>query len=313
MIELKKMTVVVGTGGVGKTTLSSALAVKEASLGKKTLALTIDPAKRLKQALSKSSLKNLTVMTLDTRQTFDALVQKYSPSEEAAHRILNNRLYQYVSTMMAGTQEYMALEKLYELHESNAYDTIILDTPPSKHILSFLQAPDRLAHFLDENILKWFLKPTLSGSSLIFKFIDRLTGSKLLHELSEFLLSLESLYKGFKDRSLKAKEILHSPNTLFLLVTNPERSVFDQGVVFYKNLHALHVSLGGIIINRVAHSFQLSPQEQKEFNKLKLEIQYFKEKINFKSARFPLIEIPFFEEDIYDIKGLNLLNLHLFK
>ena len=202
-----------------------------------------------------------------------------------------------------------------------------------------MQAPDRLAHFLDENILKWFLKPTLSGSSLIFKFIDRLTGSKLLHELSEFLLSLESLYKGFKDRSLKAKEILHSPNTLFLLVTNPERSVFDQGVVFYKNLHALHVSLGGIIINRVAHSFQLSPQEQKEFNKLKLEnlsqdektvldifeqyqmlsqrekeeIQYFKEKINFKSARFPLIEIPFFEEDIYDIKGLNLLNLHLFK
>lgn len=348
LIQNKKMIIVMGSGGVGKTTTAAAIAVQAATLGKKTIVLTIDPAKRLattlgihrfthtpKEVFIEKNIR-LFAMMLDTKETFDFLVQKYAPSKEVAQKILTNHIYQFLSTMMAGTQEYMALEKLYELNESQAYDMIVLDTPPAQHALSFLEAPDRLAHFLDENILKWFLKPYLkagtfslkmitSSSHLVFKLIEMLTGLHVLYELSDFLLNLQSLYSGFRERTLKAQEILKSTQTTFWVVTNPERAVFEQALLLHKRLSELHVSLGGMIVNRVTLEMPLTPKEKQILNELpffsilnsyqklaereKEQIQKIKNAIG---KTLPLYEIPFFEEDIHDINGLKLINQHLF-
>ncbi len=337
-----------GSGGVGKTTTAAAIAVQAALSGKKTIVLTIDPAKRLATTLGINrfthSPKKITLekdiqmfaMMLDTKETFDFLIQKYAPSKEVAQKILTNHIYKFFSTLMAGTQEYMALEKLYELHESHDYDLIVLDTPPTKHALSFLEAPDRLAHFLDENILKWFLTPYLkagtfslkmltSGSHLVFKLIEMLTGLHVLYELSDFLLNLQGLYSGFRERTLKAQEILKSQQTAFLVVTNPERAVFEQALELHKRLSQLQVSLGGFIVNRVTLEIPWTSQEKKvltqhpffttlsAYQKLaqreKEQIQKIKNSIG---KTISLYEIPFFDEDIHDIKGLRLMNKHLF-
>ncbi|MBI3019226.1 MAG: ArsA family ATPase [Deltaproteobacteria bacterium] len=348
LIQNKKMIIVMGSGGVGKTTTAAAIAVQAALLGKKTIVLTIDPAKRLattlginrfthtpKEVSIEKNIK-LSAMMLDTKETFDALIQKYAPSKEVAQKILTNPIYQFLSTMMAGTQEYMALEKLYELNEGQKYDTIVLDTPPAKHALNFLEAPDRLAHFLDENILKWFLKPYLkagtfslkmltSGSHLVFKLIEMLTGLHVLYELSEFLLNLQSLYGGFRERTLKAQEILKSSQTTFLVVTNPERAVFEQALELHKRLSQLRVSLGGLLVNRVTTEMPWTSQEkqiltplpffsalhayQKLAEREKEQIQKIK---NVIGKTLPLYEIPFFDDDIHDIKGLRLINQYLF-
>lgn len=346
----KKMLIITGTGGVGKTTLSAAIAIQAAKMGKKTIVLTIDPAKRLANALGLRqfshqekvvSVRNhakLTVMMLDTKDTCDELIKKYAPSLKIAEKILSNQLYIHLSTMLAGTQDYMALEKLYKLNESKNYDLIVLDTPPAKHSLRFLEAPDRLAKFLDENILKWFLKPHFFSGNLgvkIFaKLVKRLTGIELLYDLSEFFLNLETLAGGFRERTLKAKAILQSKEAQFFLVANPQKVVFDRTIQFHRQLSSFHLPFGGIMINRIAREIPLSEREKKELLQLKKKIspdeqplltfeafldlaRREREQITlFKKAippSVPIWEIPSFEEDIYDIKGLNLINLHLFQ
>ena len=352
------MLIVAGSGGVGKTTLAAALAIQAATWGRKTIVLTIDPAKRLAAALGLKQFahtpekivcgnnQKLFAMMLDTKYTFDELIKKYAPSEDIANKIIGNRIYTYLSTMLAGTQNYMALEKLYELHESKEYDFIVLDTPPARHAMNFLEAPDRLSRFLDENTLKWFLKPYFiagklsirlfsAGSHFFFKLIERLTGKELLYNLSEFFLNLQTLYGGFRERALKTKEILQSENTIFYLVTHPERAVFEQTLLFHKRLSEMRLPFGGVIVNRVAQSVPLSPSEKKEIKSLAkeklseqdqklLEIFEHYRNLTIREKEYvshlkkalpesaPLYEIPFFEQAVYDIKGLNLINHHLF-
>lgn len=339
-IESKKMVIIVGTGGVGKTTLSAALAIKAAQFGKKTLVLTIDPAKRLAQSLGIREFSHipteitldkgvkLSALMIDTKHSFDSLVKKYA-DPKAREKILNNRIYHHLSSMMATTEEYMALEKLYEIHESKEFDLVVLDTPPAKHALSFLEASDRLANFLDENVIKWFLMPKFlfSGSYAISKIIERITGIEFLRDLSEFLVSFQSLYAGFRERTLKAKGILKDPNTVFFLVTNPEKIIFQEALKFYQKLDPLHISLGGVIINRIIQEVPLTPKEKKELELLvsdeitlfkqyqtlahheKKQIQEFRKHV---SSNVSFKEIPFFEKDIHDIKGLERLNEYLF-
>ncbi|MBI4041822.1 MAG: ArsA family ATPase [Deltaproteobacteria bacterium] len=357
-ISNKKMVIVGGSGGVGKTTLAAAIALKLAKAGKKTLVLTIDPAKRLASTLGLERFQpkpqkinidtqhSLWAMLLDVQHTFDTLIRTHAPTEEIAETILKNKIYQHMASAMASTQEYIALEKLYELHEKNEFDAIVLDTPPSAHALSFIEAPDRLANFLDGKNMEWFLKPyayagkwgfrILSKSSkMVLNLLEKVTGLKLLQDLSEFMLSLESFYEGFRDRTLKAKSILKSPQTSFLIVTVPEFSVFEDTVKFQKKLSERQIRIDAILVNRMTPLVLLTDAQKKELESLKKhdlsgkersilslfeKYQHLAEQEKRQMAHLKklmpssidLFPIPFFEKDISSIQDLHLLNLHLF-
>ncbi len=355
LFKSKKMVVMLGSGGVGKTTLSSSLALLSAESGNKTMVMTIDPAKRLASALgmkasdSKSKKKwqvtndlPLYATMLEPKSTFDSMIQKYAPSEEIAKKILENRIYHLMSSLMAATTEYMAIEQLYDLYESKEYDLIVLDTPPAKHLFSFLEAPDRLTRFLDDQILKWFFTPYLkggkfglkiftSGSHLIFKAIERLTGSQLLHDLSEFLFNLEGIYAGFRDRTKRVKEILNSSDAAFILITSPEHLTASYATSIYQNLKSIGVSLDGVIFNRVTPEILLSESEKKEYELLKAShgsIGYLKIFENHQAIALrdkemihritkdlpptlPTCTIPFFTKDICDIQSLRMAHRYM--
>jgi len=235
VIRDKKIVVCVGTGGVGKTTLSAVIALHAALQGRKTLVLTIDPARRLANSLGLQSLGNretrvpeqkfqqaglrptgaLYAMMLDTKTTFDDLVKKAAPSEEVARRILENHFYQNLSTAMAGSHEYLAMEKLYDLYRQGTYDTIVLDTPPTRQALDFLDAPKKVSDFLDKDVLKWFLKPYFAmgrgglkllnrTGSMVFKVIERITGAEFMKDVSDFFLGFNDVFDDFRKEALYA-------------------------------------------------------------------------------------------------------------
>jgi len=273
-----------GSGGVGKTTLSAVLALRAATLGKKALVCTIDPAKRLANSLGLDSLSgsehevsrktlkkhgvtlgegSLWAMMLDTKRTFDRLIEKYASSEEARDRILNNGFYQRISSQVAGSQEYMAMEKLYEIHTEGDYDLIILDTPPNKNALDFLEAPSRMTDFLQVKVLSWFMKPTLEagklgasllrrGTATVMRFIDRIIGLDFLNEVREFFSAFEGMYDGFKDRAGQVYNLLRDPETTgFILVTSPQTAMVDDALFFYQRLQKDNMPVVSVIANRV--------------------------------------------------------------
>jgi anion-transporting ArsA/GET3 family ATPase len=272
----------VGSGGVGKTTVSAALGLRAALLGRRTLVLTIDPARRLANSLGLSSLGNvetridperlraaglepaaeLWAMTLDLRRTWDDVVTRFSPSAEKRERILGNRLYRQVSTQLAGSLEYMAMEKLHELEQSGRWDLVVLDTPPTAHALDFLDAPNRLLDLIDNDAAKWLLSPALSagrigvnlfqfGSSFVIKTLSRFTGVELLRDLADFLASFQGMYEGFKQRAAEVKELLASPRAGFLLVTSANAQTVEEAVFFARELRGAGIQVSAAIANRV--------------------------------------------------------------
>lgn len=286
LIDNREIIICCGSGGVGKTTTAAAIGIHAAMRGRKVLVLTIDPAKRLANSLGLSELGNeqrrvpakkfveaglspkgeLHAMMLDTKRTFDELVIKYSLNEEMRDRILNNMLYKNISSAFAGSQEYMAMEKLFEIHTRGRYDLIVLDTPPTKHALDFLDAPRRMTDFLDGSVLKWFLKPYFSagkkgfrifqkGTSVILRTLEKVTGVTALKAASEFFLSFEGMYDGFKERAGAVYELLRSRTTAFLLVTSPDDITVEEAIYFYDKLVEYHMPINGLIINRVHVDF----------------------------------------------------------
>ncbi len=286
LIEDREIIICCGSGGVGKTTTAAAIGIHAAMRGRKALVLTIDPAKRLANSLGLSELGNeerrvpakkfveaglnpegeLHAMMLDTKRTFDELVNKHSLNEEMRDRILDNMLYKNISSAFAGSQEYMAMEKLFEIHTRGRYDLIVLDTPPTKHALDFLDAPRRMTDFLDGSILKWFLKPYFSagkkglrvfqrGTAVVLRTLEKVTGVTALKAASEFFLSFEGMYDGFKERAGAVYELLRSGTTAFLLVTSPDDITIEEAIYFYDKLVEYHMPIGGLIINRVHTDF----------------------------------------------------------
>ncbi len=291
LIRKKEIIVCCGSGGVGKTTTAAAVAIQAAVLGQKVIVLTIDPAKRLANSLGLSELGNeerrvspgkfaeagikpkgeLYAMMLDTKRTFDELVIKYSVNDEMRDRILNNVLYKNISDAFAGSQEYMAMEKLYEIYYEDKYDLIVLDTPPTKHALDFLDAPRRMTEFLDGSVLKWFLKPYFSagragirvfqkGSAVILKTLERVTGIAALKVASEFFLAFEGMYDGFKERASGVYELLRDRTTGFLLVTSPEDITVEEAMYFYDKLIEYDMPFFGLIVNKAHIGFRLDAQ-----------------------------------------------------
>ena len=282
LLEGKRIIICVGSGGVGKTTIAAALALQAAMEGHKTLALTIDPAKRLANSLGLTELENretrieekvfqraglrpkgeLFGMMLDVKRTFDELIRRITPTEEAADKILDNHYYQSLSDALAGSQEYMAMEKLFELQAERDYEKLVVDTPPTQQALDFLEAPKRMADFLDGRVIQWFIKPYLlagkvgfafaqRSATLVFKMLERATGYEAMADLADFFLAFDGMYDGFKQRAGQVKRLLGDDSTAFILVTSPASSALGETEIFYKRLQQERMTPAAIVFNRV--------------------------------------------------------------
>ncbi|HEX8648150.1 MAG TPA: ArsA-related P-loop ATPase [Thermoleophilaceae bacterium] len=278
LLDGKHVCICAGSGGVGKTTTAAAVAMGMASRGLRVAVLTIDPARRLANSLGLSELGNeptridaslfeeqglemrgeLWAMMLDAKRTWDELIVKRAPDRATADAVLGNRIYKELSNAVSGSTEYMAIEKLYELHEEGRYDLLVLDTPPTRNALDFLDAPDRLTRFIDSRSLAFFLKPGMFGvkafgrsTGLLFSLLKRLTGVDLLRDLSEFFASFGDMAIGIRDRAKKVEELLEDPGTTFLLVTSPRGDAIDDVVYFRRRLRENGMPFGAAIVNRV--------------------------------------------------------------
>lgn len=269
-----------GTGGVGKTTSAAALGLAAAQLGRKTLVLTIDPAKRLAQALGLDTLASTAqriwsaptgngscdCQMLDAKRTFDRVIERYAPDKKTAQGILANPLYQQLSSIIAGSQEYMAMEQLFELANTRTYDLIILDTPPSSQAIDFFQAPARLIHALSDSMLKLFIAPTLragrfgaqllqKGANTVLKLFGRVTGAEMLQEITDLLLSTVSLFGGFGDRAHAVQAMLRDRTTGIILVTIPHNDLIADAITFAREAKSEKMRIVGGIINRIIPDF----------------------------------------------------------
>lgn len=263
-----RIVVCCGSGGVGKTTTSAALALRAAERGRRVVVLTIDPARRLAQALGLDELSNepasaagsLDAMLLDMRRTFDEMVQAHSTPERAA-KIIANPFYQTVSSSFSGTQEYMAMEKLGQLHARGEWDLIVVDTPPSRSALDFLDAPQRMSRFLDGRMIRLLSAPARAGGKglrkvvgagfgLFTKAVSTIVGGQLLTDASAFVAAFDTMFGGFRERATKTYELLQSDGTAFLVVAAPEPDALREAAYFVDRLGSEGMPLAGLVLNR---------------------------------------------------------------
>lgn len=350
-----------GSGGVGKTTTAAALAVHGALQGRRTIVMTIDPARRLADALGLRTLGNearavplpgpgsLSAMMLDQKGAWDALVERYAPSDEVRQRILTNRFYQNLSGSFAGSQEYMAIEQLAELHASGRYDLIVVDTPPTRHALDFLDAPKRIAAFLDRGVVRWFVKPYFSAGWATLRVVNRAagtllrrledaTGVKALVEISDFFNSMSGLFDGFEHRVQAVDKLLRSRGTAFVLVATPEEQMLTEAEEFCRKLAELSIPLRAMVFNRVHPEVGTDLRRLDEEwlrslvqravkrsdragrlvdNFLRYETQARGDHLRMEAFRRQLpgrpavAVVPNFEEDLHDLDGLRRMLPHL--
>ncbi|MGW1489715.1 ArsA family ATPase [Streptomyces sp. NPDC002402] len=263
-----------GAGGVGKTTTAAALGVRAAERGRKVVVLTIDPARRLAQSMGIDSLDNtprrvkgiegdgeLHAMMLDMKRTFDEIVEAHADAERA-RAILENPFYQSLSAGFAGTQEYMAMEKLGQLRARDDWDLIVVDTPPSRSALDFLDAPGRLGSFLDGKFIKLLMAPAKMGGRAGMKFLNvgmsmmtgtlgKLLGGQLLRDVQTFVGAMDTMFGGFRTRADATYRLLQAPGTAFLVVAAPERDALREAAYFVERLAAEEMPLAGLVLNRV--------------------------------------------------------------
>lgn len=286
----RPLLVVVGSGGVGKTTLAAALGIQSARRGRDTLVMTFDPSLRLKDALGVGEEARdrevevplgggggagpgrLDASLLDARRTFDRLVERYAPDAGARRRILDNRFYQHLAGTLSGVLEYMAVERLFEVAREGRYDRVILDTPPTRQALDFLEAPSRIVRFLDSGALKlalrdWFdqegrLRPG-QGWGFVGKrlegLLDRVVGLDFLRDMLEFFQAFGPLFDGFRERAREVEALLRSERTLFLLVAGPGEERIPDTLFFARRLNEAGYPLGPVVVNRVHPAF---PEEE---------------------------------------------------
>ncbi|HEX4685499.1 MAG TPA: ArsA-related P-loop ATPase [Nocardioides sp.] len=265
-----------GSGGVGKTTTSAALALRAAERGRKVVVLTIDPARRLAQSMGIEQLDNtprpvpgvgenggsLDAMMLDMKRTFDEVVASQA-SPEKAQQILQNPFYIALSSSFAGTQEYMAMEKLGQIHadaqRDGTYDLIVVDTPPSRSALDFLDAPERLSSFLDGRFIRLLLAPTKgparlmsAGFGMVTNALTKVLGAQVLRDMQTFVAAFDTLFGGFRLRAQKTFELLQADKTAFLVVAAPEPDALREAAYFVERLSEDDMPLAGLVINRAS-------------------------------------------------------------
>lgn len=282
LVEGHRIVVCCGSGGVGKTTTAASVALYGARRGRRSIVLTIDPARRLADSLGIGPLGNaprivesewlrragieirgsLSAMMLDQKGSWDELIARHAPTTEVRDRILKNSFYRQLSQSFAGSQEYMAVEQLGELDASGHYDLIVVDTPPTQHALDFLEAPERLLHFLDRKIVRWFVRPSLTAGwstlqsmnrtvGFLLHKIEDATGVSTLAQVSDFFEAMGALFDGFEARVSRVTELLRDPATAFLLVAGPDEQVLGEAEYLVEQMAARGMPLKGVVMNRV--------------------------------------------------------------
>jgi anion-transporting ArsA/GET3 family ATPase len=367
LLATTRVCVVGGSGGVGKTTASAAIAAGMAARGRKVAVVTIDPARRLATALGLDELGNephridarrfaehglplgdgeLWAMTLDPKRTFDELIARLSPDAETRERILGNRVYRELSDAVAGSQEFTAVAKLHELAQAGDWDLLVLDTPPSRNALDFLDAPDRLRAFFEGRALQTLLRGGGAGlrllgrgTGIVLGLLRRVTGAELLSDLSEFFRLLGGLLGGFRTRAAEVEALLRAPDTTFLLVTSPEREPIDEAIYFQRRLRTARMTLCGAVVNRMhvdelgggddalddldarlARAAGLSralaasvaaafADEHALARRDAANVARLRERLG---AGVPLVCVPLLDEDVHDVEGLVRLGARLF-
>ena len=371
LVRTQEVIVCVGSGGVGKTTVAASIAMRAAQVGKTACVLTIDPARRLANAMGLSELGNtparvddsrfdasgvprpagrLFAMMLDTKGTWDDLVHRFASSPDQARRILANKYYQQISSAIAGSQEFMAMEKLYELHESKVYDLLVLDTPPTRHALDFLDAPQKMIGFMDDSLLKFLTSPSrvgkfglgmlTSSSAMMFAVLQRMTGFEVLKDISDYVNSFSGMHAGFRERAKKVEEQLRSSRSSFALVASPNAETIDEAIFFYRKLQIAAMPFGGFVLNRVQESAITTPEAAEEWIRIRRDpsllggdpglavrlienFEGYELRAAAHAANLAVLRdrcpgphfwhtVPAFDTDVHDLSGLARVNSRLF-
>jgi anion-transporting ArsA/GET3 family ATPase len=283
LLAAKEIAISCGSGGVGKTTTAAAAAAMAAiKHGGKVLVLTVDPARRLADALGLEGIGNverrvppeafadagvtprgeLWAAMLDTKESWDNLVMRHSPDRETARRIFENPLYQNISGRFVQSHEYIAMERLYEIHNEGGYDLIVVDTPPTRNAVDFLEAPQRMAEFFSSRLLRWLTVPYRSrlvnlASRPFYQVADRILGTQFLQDIAEFFILFQSMYRGFVERAEAVSRLLHEWRTTFIVVSTLEAAPMREADFFIDVLGAKRFHLGAVVLNKVLPSYLL--------------------------------------------------------
>ena len=363
VLEDRGICICAGSGGVGKTTTSAAIALGMVDRGLKVCVLTIDPAKRLADSLGLEELGNeaskvdpkllaangvngdgeLWAMMLDAKETFDNLVARHAEDAEARDRVLGNPIYQQISGALAGSQEYMAMEKLFELHSEGRFDLLVLDTPPSRNALDFLDAPTRMTTFIEGRSLQLFIKPTgfaarvaTRGTGVVLSILKRIIGFDLLADLSEFFTAFSGMIDGFQDRAHRVNTLLRDDETAFVIVCGPQAEPIEEAVFFHSKLLEADMNFAGAVVNRVRYRLgtkvpklgsmrerieaevgdpDLAERAARNLIEYDVLARRDAENVQLLSERLdgePVIRIPYLDTDVHDVAGLCEINRFLF-
>jgi len=360
LVTGKSVIVCCGSGGTGKTTISAAIGLASATQGRKACVVTIDPARRLADALGLDNLGNtprritgawsgeLSAVMLDAKGTFDDLVVRYSQSREQADRILQNRLYRNLTSALSGTQEYMAMEKLYELHSEGGFDLVVVDTPPTRHALDFVDAPRRLYSFLENRVFRLVLAPTRAylkamtfAANALLRTISRVAGSEIVEDAIAFFRAFEGMEEGFRERARRVEDLLANPGTAFVLVVAPREDSIDEARFFTRRLAEGSIPVSALVVNRLLPNFgtdlpsgevpsparpaadtpDLALPDPLAYEDLRRNLEEFLvvarseeqyvAELAGEVAPAPVVRVPFLKEDVHDIEGLQVVARYL--
>ena len=340
-----------GSGGVGKTTVAAAFALEASRMGRRACVVTIDPAKRLADALGLGSLSNtparvdlsltsgdttgeLWALMLDTKTTFDELVVRYAPSDQQAEGILQNRLYKNLSQALSGTQEYMAMEKLYELHSDSRFDLVVVDTPPTRNALDFLDAPRRLTRFLDNRIFRLLVMPTRAylkavtlATQAFLRTVSKVVGAEVVDDAVAFFQAFEGMEAGFRERAARVETLLSDPGTAFVVVASARKDTVIEAAYFIDRLSTSGFETANLVVNRLHPRFgqpgtaarlrAAGRDDALVTNLAQLEAVGEREEAHFAElaeavAPAPVTRVPFLADDVHDLGGLEKVAAYLF-
>jgi anion-transporting ArsA/GET3 family ATPase len=346
LVADRSILVCCGPGGVGKTTVAAALAVEAARTGRRAVVVTIDPARRLADALGLGSLTNtprqiegdwpgeLWALMLDPRATFDALVTRYAPDPDQADTILANRFYRNIAGALSGTQEYMAMEKLFDLHGDDRFDLVVVDTPPTRNALDFVDAPRRLTRFLDNRLFRLLMLPARTGiravnvaTQAFLRTIGRVVGSDVVTDAVTFFQAFEGMEDGFRHRAARVQQLLADQTTAFVLVASPRRDATRETEFFAEKLGEAGIAVRALVVNRMHPRFSPVPSPPAGAaagtplaplyrNVAELSRMADGEEAHVASlaARLaaPAVRVPELETDVHDLAGLARVAAYMF-